>query len=217
MNQTGAGGGGGGGGSKERWIKNYSSRHNILLVGEGDFSFSLSLAMAFGSATNILATTLDSYGIFIILFSFFNFFFLLVWSLSLQWQRLFIYVCFVWSCIQKIYRFSKGMSDLVLKVWDVFEGIVLKNSESHCESWSENPSFFFLISYLYLTNVCVLEKVKKINKFLNLSMSLTWWNFICFGFYVTWKMYLIFVSSVQKSIQGEWKHFFMPMQCIFWD
>ncbi|KAL8469617.1 hypothetical protein ACS0TY_032463 [Phlomoides rotata] len=45
----------------ERWIKNYSSGHSILLVGEGDFSFSLSLAMAFGSATNIIATTLDSY------------------------------------------------------------------------------------------------------------------------------------------------------------
>ncbi|KAL8469613.1 hypothetical protein ACS0TY_032459 [Phlomoides rotata] len=48
-------------GSKERWIKQYSSGHNILLVGEGDFSFSLSLGMAFGSATNIVATTLDSY------------------------------------------------------------------------------------------------------------------------------------------------------------
>ncbi|KAL6511868.1 hypothetical protein OROGR_021465 [Orobanche gracilis] len=48
-------------GSKERWIQQYSSGHNILLVGEGDFSFSLSLGMAFGSATNIVATTLDSY------------------------------------------------------------------------------------------------------------------------------------------------------------
>ncbi|KAL8469612.1 hypothetical protein ACS0TY_032458 [Phlomoides rotata] len=47
--------------SKERWIKQYSSEHNILLVGEGDLSFSLSLGMAFGSATNIVATTLDSY------------------------------------------------------------------------------------------------------------------------------------------------------------
>ncbi|KAH6808306.1 hypothetical protein C2S51_029414 [Perilla frutescens var. frutescens] len=45
----------------ERWIKYYSSSHNILLVGEGDFSFSLCLGMSFGCATNIVATTLDSY------------------------------------------------------------------------------------------------------------------------------------------------------------
>ncbi|KAH6768134.1 hypothetical protein C2S51_013470 [Perilla frutescens var. frutescens] len=47
--------------SNERWIKHYSSSHNILLVGEGDFSFSLCLGMTFGCATNIVATTLDSY------------------------------------------------------------------------------------------------------------------------------------------------------------
>ncbi|KAL3821179.1 hypothetical protein ACJIZ3_007084 [Penstemon smallii] len=46
---------------EERWIKHYSSSHDILLVGEGDFSFSLSLAMAFCSATNIVATSLNSY------------------------------------------------------------------------------------------------------------------------------------------------------------
>ncbi|KAH6768135.1 hypothetical protein C2S51_013471 [Perilla frutescens var. frutescens] len=46
---------------EERWIKHYSSRHRILLVGEGDFSFSACLAAAFGaSATNIIATSLDS-------------------------------------------------------------------------------------------------------------------------------------------------------------
>lgn len=50
-------------GREERWIKHYSSAHEILLVGEGDFSFSTSLAVAFGSATNIFATSLDSYGI----------------------------------------------------------------------------------------------------------------------------------------------------------
>ncbi|KAK4439658.1 Heavy metal-associated isoprenylated plant protein 41 [Sesamum alatum] len=48
-------------GREERWIKHYSSGHRILLVGEGDFSFSLCLAMAFASATNIVATSLDSY------------------------------------------------------------------------------------------------------------------------------------------------------------
>ncbi|KAJ0042643.1 hypothetical protein Pint_17704 [Pistacia integerrima] len=35
--------------------------HQLLLVGEGDFSFSLSLALSFGSATNICASSLDSY------------------------------------------------------------------------------------------------------------------------------------------------------------
>lgn len=46
----------------EKWKKHYSSKHKILLVGEGDFSFSLSLATAFGSAHNLVATSLDSQG-----------------------------------------------------------------------------------------------------------------------------------------------------------
>lgn len=46
----------------EKRIRHYSSKHKILLVGEGDFSFSLCLASAFGSATNITATSLDSEG-----------------------------------------------------------------------------------------------------------------------------------------------------------
>ncbi|KAH6778643.1 hypothetical protein C2S51_009955 [Perilla frutescens var. frutescens] len=41
-------------------IKHYSNRHRILLVGEGDFSFSACLAVAFGSATNIIATSLNN-------------------------------------------------------------------------------------------------------------------------------------------------------------
>ncbi|KAG6407386.1 hypothetical protein SASPL_130375 [Salvia splendens] len=45
---------------EEKWIKHYSSRHSILLFGEGDFSFSACLALAFGSAANIIATSLDS-------------------------------------------------------------------------------------------------------------------------------------------------------------
>ena len=52
---------------EEKWVKYYSSNHEILLVGEGDFSFSTCLAQAFGSASNIVASSLDSYGIFIIL------------------------------------------------------------------------------------------------------------------------------------------------------
>ncbi|KAI4296078.1 hypothetical protein L6164_036067 [Bauhinia variegata] len=44
----------------EKWRKHYSSRHRILLVGEGDFSFSLCLARSFGSAHNLVATSLDS-------------------------------------------------------------------------------------------------------------------------------------------------------------
>ncbi|XP_028789160.1 uncharacterized protein At4g26485-like [Neltuma alba] len=45
---------------EEKTIKHYSSKHKILLVGEGDFSFSLCLAKAFGSASNMVATSLDS-------------------------------------------------------------------------------------------------------------------------------------------------------------
>lgn len=50
----------------EKKIKHYSSSHTILLVGEGDFSFSACLAVAFGNASNILATSLDSKGTIIL-------------------------------------------------------------------------------------------------------------------------------------------------------
>ena len=46
----------------EIWKKHYSSKHRILLVGEGDFSFTLCLARAFGSARNMVATSLDTQG-----------------------------------------------------------------------------------------------------------------------------------------------------------
>ncbi|KNA03846.1 hypothetical protein SOVF_205200 [Spinacia oleracea] len=46
----------------EKWLNNeYSSFHQILLLGEGDFSFALSLSLSFASASNIVATSLDSY------------------------------------------------------------------------------------------------------------------------------------------------------------
>ncbi|KAI5064252.1 hypothetical protein GOP47_0020922 [Adiantum capillus-veneris] len=44
----------------ERRLMHYSSKQKILLVGEGDFSFSNSLATAFGDARNMIATSLDS-------------------------------------------------------------------------------------------------------------------------------------------------------------
>lgn len=66
----------------ERWIKYYSSAHNILLVGEGDFSFSVCLGKAFASATNIIATTLDSYGISFSLSLFLLFFFFFLIAIS---------------------------------------------------------------------------------------------------------------------------------------
>ncbi|KAM1429702.1 hypothetical protein ACFX2I_045867 [Malus domestica] len=47
-------------GKKQRRIGHYSSSQKILLVGEGNFSFSASLAKAFRSATNMVATTLKS-------------------------------------------------------------------------------------------------------------------------------------------------------------
>ena len=48
---------------KEKRLMHYSSFHQILLVGEGDFSFSLCLARSFSSASNIVATSLDPYGL----------------------------------------------------------------------------------------------------------------------------------------------------------
>ncbi|WVZ14997.1 hypothetical protein V8G54_012563 [Vigna mungo] len=44
----------------DKRIAHYRSSHKILLVGEGDFSFSLCLAKAFGTAINMVATSLDS-------------------------------------------------------------------------------------------------------------------------------------------------------------
>lgn len=45
---------------KPKWKGHYNSEHKILLVGEGNFSFSACLATAFGSAKNMVATSLDS-------------------------------------------------------------------------------------------------------------------------------------------------------------
>ncbi|KAL6562480.1 hypothetical protein OROGR_003487 [Orobanche gracilis] len=45
-----------------RRIRHYSNRQRILLVGEGDFSFSTCLARAFGLAPNMVATSLNSEG-----------------------------------------------------------------------------------------------------------------------------------------------------------
>ncbi|TQD90897.1 hypothetical protein C1H46_023500 [Malus baccata] len=46
--------------SFERRIKNYSNYQNILLVGEGDFSFAVCLARAFGFVANMVATSRDT-------------------------------------------------------------------------------------------------------------------------------------------------------------
>ncbi|KAK9734975.1 hypothetical protein RND81_04G175000 [Saponaria officinalis] len=47
----------------EKCIKHYRSNQKILLVGEGDFSFAVCLANAFGNASNLVATSLDSEGV----------------------------------------------------------------------------------------------------------------------------------------------------------
>jgi hypothetical protein len=52
--------------NEEKWIEHYSSSHKILLVGEGDFSFAVCLAKAFGTAENMIATSFDSKGITIL-------------------------------------------------------------------------------------------------------------------------------------------------------
>lgn len=44
----------------EKWSNHYSSKQRILLVGEGDFSFSLCLAREFGFSHNMVATCLDT-------------------------------------------------------------------------------------------------------------------------------------------------------------
>ncbi|KAL6531508.1 hypothetical protein OROMI_027871 [Orobanche minor] len=44
----------------KRRIRHYNNRQRILLVGEGDFSFSTCLARAFGLAPNMVATSLNS-------------------------------------------------------------------------------------------------------------------------------------------------------------
>ena len=47
----------------EKLAQHYSNSHQILLVVEGDFSFATCLAKAFGTATNIIATSFYSKGI----------------------------------------------------------------------------------------------------------------------------------------------------------
>jgi hypothetical protein len=48
--------------------KMYYSNQQILLIGEGDFSFSSSLATQFCVANNIVATSLDSEGMILTCF-----------------------------------------------------------------------------------------------------------------------------------------------------
>ena len=48
----------------EKRRKHYSSKQRMVLFGEGDFFFSLSLAKSFGSACNLVPTSFYTQGIF---------------------------------------------------------------------------------------------------------------------------------------------------------
>ncbi|KAL6201843.1 hypothetical protein ACLB2K_025555 [Fragaria x ananassa] len=50
---------------QEKRVVHYSSKQKILLVGEGNFSFASCLAKGFGSAKNMVATSLDSRDCFV--------------------------------------------------------------------------------------------------------------------------------------------------------
>ena len=45
---------------EEKWVKHYSSHHQIFLVDDDDFSISLCLTQSFGSALNIVASSPDT-------------------------------------------------------------------------------------------------------------------------------------------------------------
>ena len=84
--------------NEEKWIEHYSSSHKILLVGEGDFSFAVCLAKAFGTAENMIATSSDSKGI--------------SWAETF-FHLLFLYICF---CPPNLVHYFGHVSN-----WDLFD------------------------------------------------------------------------------------------------
>jgi 25S rRNA (uracil2634-N3)-methyltransferase len=46
-----------------KWLGLYSPAQTILIVSDGDFSFSLAPATVFGSGANLVTTSLDTYGL----------------------------------------------------------------------------------------------------------------------------------------------------------
>jgi peroxiredoxin len=49
--------------ARVKWLKHYTSEQSILIVGDGDLSFSRALGTAFGSGENLVATSLENYGL----------------------------------------------------------------------------------------------------------------------------------------------------------
>lgn len=107
----------------EKWRNHYSSRHRILFVGEGDFSFSLCLARAFGSAHNLVATSLDSQGESQNPSLFRN--------LSILRERKYLFVCYAEMIAKKYSNGIRNVTELEERGCIVLYGVDAKVMSQH--------------------------------------------------------------------------------------